>query len=124
MPDRIMNITAGGVSVAVALNDTPTADAVWDALPFSASASVWGDEIYFRAPVQDDERGAVPVVEMGDAAFWPPGQAVCLFFGPNPISVGDEIRPASPVNPIGKIEGDPAALKAVRAGAGVSVERA
>ena len=124
MPNRPIKITAAGIQLAAVLNDTPTADAVWDALPISASASVWGDEIYFRAPVQDDERDAVPVVEMGDVAFWPPGQAVCLFFGPTPMSVGDEIRPASPVNVIGKIEGDATALKAVRAGARVTVERA
>ena len=124
MPNRNIKITAAAVQLAAVLNDTPTADAVWGALPISASASVWGDEIYFRAPVQDDERDAVPVVEMGDVAFWPPGQAICLFFGPTPMSVGDEIRPASPVNVIGKIEGDATALKAVRAGARVTVERA
>ena len=124
MPNRPIKITAADIQLAAVLNDTPTADAVWGALPISASASVWGDEIYFRAPVQDDERDAVPVVEMGDVAFWPPGQAVCLFFGPTPMSVGDEIRPASPVNVIGKIEGDATALKAVRAGARVTVERA
>lgn len=124
MPNRTIKITAGDIQLAAALNDTPTADAVWGALPISASASVWGDEIYFRTPVRDDERDAVPVVEMGDVAFWPPGQAICLFFGPTPMSVGDEIRPASPVNVIGKIEGDATALKAVRAGARVTVERA
>ena len=124
MPNRPIKITAAAVQLAAVLNDTPTADAVWGALPISASASVWGDEIYFRTPVRDDERDAVPVVEMGDVAFWPPGQAICLFFGPTPMSVGDEIRPASPVNVIGKIEGDATALKAVRAGARVTVERA
>ena len=126
MPTRKILITAGGVQVAAALNDTPTADALWDALPISASTSVWGDEIYFGVPVQDDERDAVPVVEMGDVAFWPPGRSVCLFFGPTPISAGGEIRPASPVNVIGKIEGDDfaAPLRSVRPGAEVSVEKA
>lgn len=126
MPHRKILITAGGVQVTAALNDSPTADAVWDALPISASASVWGDEIYFGVPVQDDERDAVPVVEMGDVAFWPPGRAVCLFFGPTPISAGGEIRPASPVNVIGKIEGGDfaAPLRSVRPGADVSGEKA
>ena len=124
MPNRPIKITAADIQLAAALNDTPTADAVWGALPISASASVWGDEIYFRTPVQDGERDSVPVVEMGDVAFWPPGQAICLFFGPTPMSVGDEIRPASPVNVIGKIEGDATALKAVPAGARVTVEQA
>ena len=126
MPHRVIKITAGAVQVAAALNDSPTADALWDALPVSASASVWGDEIYFGVPVQDDERDAVPVVELGDVAFWPPGRAVCLFFGRTPISADGEIRPASPVNVIGKIEGGDfvAPLKSVRAGAEVSVEKA
>ncbi len=126
MPHRIIKITAGAVSVTAALNDSPTADALWDALPVSASASVWGDEIYFGVPVRDDERDAVPVVELGDVAFWPPGRAVCLFFGATPISADGEIRPASPVNVIGKIEGGDfvAPLKSVRAGAVVSVEKA
>ena len=126
MPHRIIKIAAGAVSVTAALNDSPTADALWDALPVSASASVWGDEIYFGVPVRDDEREAVPVVELGDVAFWPPGRAVCLFFGPTPISADGEIRPASPVNVIGRIEGDDfvAPLKSVRAGAVVSVEKA
>ena len=124
MPDRIINITAGGVRIRAALNDTPTADAVWGALPFSASASVWGDEIYFGIPVQDDERDAVPVVEMGDVGYWPPGRAICLFFGPTPISAPGEIRPASPVNVIGGMQGDIDALKSVRGGADVFVEKA
>ena len=126
MPHRIIKITAGDVCVTAALNNTPTADALWDALPVSASASVWGDEIYFGVPVRDDEREAVSVVELGDVAFWPPGRAVCLFFGPTPISADGEIRPASPVNVIGKMEGGDfvAPLKSVRGGAVVSVEKA
>ncbi len=124
MTQRTINITAGDVEVAADLNDTQTADLVWDALPFSASASTWGDEIYFRIPVQTEERDAVPTVEMGAVAYWPPGQALCLFFGPTPMSVGDEIRPASPVNVFGQILGDPTTLKSVPSGAQVSVKRA
>ena len=39
-----------------------------------------------------------------DVAYWPPGKAICLFFGPTPIGKKDEIRPYSPVNVIGKIK--------------------
>ena len=108
---------------AAELYDTPTADLVWDALPITASGSTWGDEIYFRTPVSAEEQDAVPTVDMGAVAYWPPGQAICLFFGPTPMSVGDEIRPASPVNVFGRIVGDPTVLKAVSSGADVRVER-
>ena len=70
---------------------------------------------------EDDAR---EVVEMGDVGYWPPGQALCLFFGPTPMSRGEEIRPASPVNVIGKIDGDPTVLRSVISGAGVTVEQA
>ena len=124
MQERRIKIVAGGVEAMALLNDSETADLVWAALPISASANTWGDEIYFRIDLSTSEQDAREVVEMGDVAFWPPGQALCLFFGPTPMSVGDEIRPASAVNVIGRIEGDPTALKAVPAGAGVLVERA
>ena len=121
--NRRISIDAGGIKLTAALNDSPTATQVWDALPIEASANIWGDEIYFRIPVQADEHDAVEVVDMGAVAYWPPGQALCLFFGLTPASVGDEIRPASPVNVLGAIEGDPAALKATPPGAPVIVQR-
>ncbi len=123
MSDRSIRIVAGDVEVSAELNDTPTADLVWDALPITASGSTWGDEIYFRAPVQAEEMDALPTVEMGAVAYWPPGQAICLFFGPTPMSVGDEIRPASPVNVFGRILGDPTTLKSVSSGSEIRVER-
>ena len=124
MTERNVRITAGCVEVTAELYDTPTADLVWDALPITASGSTWGDEIYFRAPVSAEEQDAVPTVDMGAVAYWPPGHAICLFFGPTPMSVGDEIRPASPVNVFGRILGDPTLLKAVSSGSEVRVERA
>ena len=68
------------------------------------------------------EEDAREVVEYGDVGYWPPGQALCLFFGPTPASRGDEIRPASPVNVVGRMEGDPSVLKRVRSGSKVLVE--
>ena len=124
MSQRNIRITVGGVEVTAELSDTPTADLVWDALPITASGSTWGDEIYFRTPVRADEQDAVPTVDMGAVAYWPPGQAICLFYGPTPMSVGDEIRPASPVNVFGRIVGDAAILKSVASGSEVTVERA
>ena len=125
MSQRRIRIRAGEVEVTAVLNDSPTAALVWEALPIQASGSTWGDEIYFRTPIRaEEEPDAQEVVEMGAVGYWPPGQALCLFFGPTPASRGDEIRPASPVNVIGRIEGDATVLKAVPPGATVTVEPA
>ncbi len=124
MDERKITVTAGSVLVAATLNDSSTAEALWNALPLEASANTWGYEIYFRIAVQaDEEDGASDVVDMGTLAYWPPGQALCLFFGRTPASRGDEIRAASTVNVIGSIEGDATVLKQVKSGARVSVER-
>ena len=124
MDERKIAVTAGSVLVAATLNDSSTAEALWNALPLEASANTWGDEIYFRIAVQaDEEDGASDVVDMGTLAYWPPGQALCLFFGRTPASRGDEIRAASTVNVIGSIEGDATVLKQVKSGARVSVSR-
>ncbi|MCH8062608.1 MAG: hypothetical protein IH861_08905 [Chloroflexi bacterium] len=124
MAERRIKITAGDLSVFAELNDTPTAILVWDSLPIEASGSTWGDEIYFKTPISAEEENAREVVDMGDVAYWPPGKALCLFFGPTPASQGDEIRPASAVNVLGRIEGDATVLKQVRSGSKVRVERA
>ena len=106
------------------LNTSRTADAVWDALPITAKAQTWGDEIYFGIDVKLGEDAAREVVEIGDLGYWPPGQAFCIFFGPTPASHGDEIRPASAVNVLGRIDGDARAFKTVRGGAPVTIDRA
>ena len=124
MQQRRIKLTTGDVELIVLLNNSSTADLLWSALPIQASGSTWGDEIYFRTSIQAEEEDAQEVVDMGDVAYWPPGQALCLFFGPTPASQGDEIRPASPVNIVGKIEGDPAVLKQVGSGSQVTVEQA
>ena len=105
------------------LDGSRTARAIWDALPIEAPASTWGDEIYFKIPVALPEDDAREVVDRGDVGYWPPGQAFCIFFGRTPASRGDEIRPASAVNVFGRIDGDAAAFKAVRAGTRVRLDR-
>ena len=124
MSEREINITAGQVTVSASLNDTDTAAMIWDALPIEASASTWGDEIYFGIPVSAGDEMTQEVVELGDLGYWPPGSAFCMFFGLTPMSRGDEIRPASPVTVIGRMHGDPTVLKRVPSGAPVLIERA
>lgn len=121
---RTVRITAGSISVLATLDGSHTAGAVWDALPLEAKIETWGDEIYFGTLLDLAEESPRAVVEMGDLGYWPPGQAFCVFFGRTPASRGDEIRPASPVNVFGRVEGDPTILKRVRAGTRARVERA
>ena len=121
---RKIKITAGDVTAIGVMNDNATADAIWEALPISARGNTWGDEIYFGIPVHVDEaEDANDVVEMGALAYWPPGNAFCIFFGRTPASKGDECRAASAVNAVGKIEGDPAVFKEVPGGSTVTLEK-
>ena len=120
---RRIRIAAGRVSATATLGDSRTAQALWDALPIDAKAETWGDEIYFSIPVSLAEDGARAVVELGDLGYWPPGRAFCIFFGPTPASRGDEIRPASPVNVFGRVDGDPRVFKTVRGGTAIRLDR-
>jgi len=120
---RAIRITAGQVSVEARLNESRTATAIWDRLPIEAKGETWGDEIYFDIGVRAAPESPREVVESGDLGYWPPGRAFCIFFGPTPMSRGDEIRPASAVNVVGRIAGDPAVFKRVRAGTRVRIER-
>ncbi len=120
-----MRIKAGGVEALAELNDSATAQAIWEALPISARASTWGEEIYFSISVQLPEEHAQAAVAAGDLGYWPPGHAFCIFFGPTPASRhAGEIRPASPVNVFGKVQGDATRFRQVRSGETVTVERA
>ena len=116
-------ITAGNVAASARLNDSSTARAIWDALPIEAKGETWGDEIYFDIGLTAESEAAREVVDLGDLGYWPPGRAFCIFFGPTPMSHGEEIRPASPVTVVGHCLDDPSAFKAVRSGEAVSIER-
>jgi len=120
---RAIRITTGDVSASAELNDSKTATAIWDALSIEAKAETWGDEIYFGIPVRAEADRAKEVVALGELGYWPPGHAFCIFFGPTPASRGDEIRPASPVNVVGRVSGDATVFKNVRAGTRVTIER-
>ena len=121
---RGIRIVAGKVEAEAMLNEGPTATAIWEALPITAKASTWGDEIYFSIPVKaDPEPGAQEVVALGDLGYWPPGSAFCIFFGRTPASQGEEIRAASALNVVGQVRGDPTVFKKVSSGARVEITR-
>jgi len=123
MADKKITIKTEDVKVDASLNDSETAQKIWDAIPIKGSVNTWGDEIYFSIPVEAPLEDEKEVVSEGDLGYWPPGNAFCIFFGPTPASQGDEIRPASPVNVFGKIIGDPKVFKKVSSGAKIIVEK-
>ncbi|HWU40474.1 MAG TPA: cyclophilin-like fold protein [Candidatus Acidoferrum sp.] len=123
--ERKIRIKAGKIEADAVLNDSPTAQKVWEALPIEAPGDTWGDEIYFAIPVKAPlEKTAQELVQVGDLGYWPTGHAFCIFFGPTPASRGDEVRPASAVNVIGKISGEARVFKKAQPGTKVRLERA
>jgi len=120
---REVKLTIGELKVKAWLNETNTANKVWEALPITSTASLWGDEIYFSTPVDVGLEGAKEMVALGDIAYWPEGKAICIFFGRTPVSRGEEIRPISPVNIIGKIEGELKLLRKVKPDDRITMER-
>lgn len=106
------------------LNDTPTAKKLFESLPCSSAANTWGEEVYFSVPVQAElEPDAREVVPPGTICFWVQGRSLALPFGPTPVSSrADECRLVTKVNVLGKLEGDPRALKSVSDGDKIRVE--
>ena len=105
------------------LDDTPTAQALTQALPLASTARTWGEEVYFDTGVSvPRETSARQVVDPGTVAFWTDGDALALPYGPTPISRGAECRLATPCNVLGRLDGDPRLLATARAGDPVRVE--
>lgn len=121
---RKLKLTIGTVVLEAELKDTTTADALLRAAPFDSTANTWGDEVYFSTPVSvGEEPEARTIMQPGELAFWPPGNAIAIGFGPTPASRGNEIRLASPCNVWGAALGDVKQLKAIRPGTKIRVER-
>jgi hypothetical protein len=117
-----IRITAKDVMAEAELDDSQTARTILSALPIESKANRWGEEVYFSTQLKIGDENPREVVGMGDLGFWPPGKAICIFFGKTPVSKGEEIRPASPVNVFGKILGEPKVFAQVREGTKIRVE--
>jgi hypothetical protein len=118
-----IHIRAGALEAEAELNDTRTAQAIWEILPIEGRANLWGDEIYFSIPLSLELETGQELVNIGELGYWPQGNAFCIFFGPTPVSQGDEIRPASQVTVFGKIHGDATIFKKVAAGMKITIRR-
>ena len=119
-----ITLSAGNVSLTAELNDSPTAQQIWQALPIEGKANRWGDEIYFEIPVKaNQEPDAREQVEVGELGYWPVGHAFCIFFGPTPVSTDERPRAYSPVNILGRVTGDATQFRAVKEGTRVRIIR-
>lgn len=119
-----ITVSTGSVSLLAELNDSPTAQRIWEALPIEGRVHTWGDEIYFEIPVVvGQEPDARAEVELGELGYWPVGHAFCIFFGPTPASIDERPRAYSPVNILGQVLGDATLFRAVREGAAVQIKR-
>mgnify|MGYP001441735011 FL=1 len=124
MGDRQIQISTGNLTLAATLNELETANQLWESLPITGRVQIWGDEIYFSIPLNvEEELGSQETVQAGTVAYWPPGSALCLFWGPTPISAPGEIRPASAVNVVGILDNDPNLLAEVPSQAEIIIEK-
>lgn len=119
-----IRIRAGDIECAAELNESETARRIVDALPIEGKVQRWGEEIYFEIPVEaEEDENARQDMEVGELAYWPPGNAFCIFFGPTPASKGDIPRAASNVNPLGRVVDDATRFSRARSGMAIVIER-
>jgi len=120
-----MRILVSEQEIEANLNESKTAQRIWEALPIEGKVNLWGEEIYFTIPVKTGlETGSREVVSAGELGYWPTGHAFCIFFGPTPASRGDEIRAASAVNIVGKVLSNPNVFLMVEDGIKIRLEKA
>ncbi len=122
MPTPI-KIKIGTLEISAELNDSLTATKLLSLLPLKFSMSRWGDEYYGDCGIKADlSQDARDIIEVGELAVWPTGNALCIFFGPTPASRGNEPRAVSPVNPVGRLLDSSDALKKLDSSIHVRIE--
>ncbi len=124
MPQKI-TITVDGTVFSGELNESASGRKIADRLPLTISMSRWGEEYYGSiGEALPMESGARDEMAVGELAYWPPGTAFCIFFGPTPASNGSEPRAASDCNPLGMLEGDVSGLKKLGHSISAKIEKA
>ena len=119
-----IRIRCNELQLAAELNESTTARAIADVLPVEGVVSTWGEEVYFSIPIDAEmDMDARAEMAIGELAFWPPGNAFCIFFGATPASTSDEPAAASPCNPVGHITDDITPLFDIRSGAVIRLEQ-
>ncbi|MBE3093045.1 MAG: hypothetical protein IMZ51_05235 [Chloroflexi bacterium] len=100
---KIIKIISKNFEFLVELNDSKTSQEIIKKLPIVSRSNIWGNEIYFQIPVYSELENGIEILDTGSVAYWPPGNAFCIFFGKTPASTKDKPQAASPVTVIGKI---------------------
>ena len=122
--EREIKIKVGKIEIWAELNPTKVAGLIWDLLPIQSVFNLWGDEIYFPISVKEKNIGnPADTVQIGDLAYWPEGHCFCIFFGPTPISSPGQIKPASSVEIVGRLLGDPQVLKRIQGEEKIRIEK-
>ncbi|MGP8079648.1 MAG: cyclophilin-like fold protein [Dehalococcoidales bacterium] len=120
---KAIKIFVGDIVAEATLNDSKTAQMVYNALPITGEANLWDDEIYFDIDFTAQEENGKLTVELGDIALWLEGPCLCIFPGKTPVSRGNEIRPASVVNVIGKINNIATLYRKLKGGEKITFRR-
>ena len=119
-----INISSGNFCTTATLNNSRWAEYLYTRLPLDGSCQFWGDELFFSTSISmEEDSQSLETVSIGDIAFWPPGSAFCIFWGPTPISNGKEIRPASKVNLLGSVDSQLIKIKDLNPGAKILLSK-
>ena len=119
----LIKIVIGNLTLRGEMADTACAKQIIDKLPIDARPDEWGDEFYFQIPVKATlDETATTKVKVGDIGYWPPGNAMAIFFGKTPMSTGADPVPASSVNLVGRILGDATVLKQAKGATRIRIE--
>ena len=82
MPTPI-TVKIGSAILAAELDDSPGAGLLAGSLPTTIPMGRWGDEYYGNCGFDFElAENARDILEVGEIALWPPGSALCIFFGP------------------------------------------
>lgn len=123
MPKKI-KIIIDSKEIKAELFDTECAKRIFQALPIESTINEWGDEFYFSIGIKMPiDSTATTNVKVGDIGYWPPGEALAIFFGKTPLSKGEDPVPASEVNKVGRVLDDPILLKSLKGARNIRIEK-
>lgn len=98
-------VTVGETIVEGELAESRLASEIAGLLPLESAVSRWGDELYFEIPLKYALEKPTTCLKAGDIAYWSPRRCLCLFYGPTPMSAGQDPVPASEVEVVGRMDG-------------------
>lgn len=121
---KIVRLIINNKEIKAELFDTECAKKIYDSLPIESNINEWGDEFYFSIGISMPlDSTATTKVKAGDIGYWPPGEALAIFFGKTPLSKDEDPVPASEVNIVGKVIDNPTLLKSLKGAKKIRIEK-